>query len=657
MNMGGKNSKAKKSSGGKRKQNEISEDVATTATTSTTSTTTATSTTSSPSTVNAVQVTPSTTSSNEARRDETEPPASKRISIEVEKVNSSASAKGPETKTVEDKKENEKEKEKEKQPEKKIDNKKSEDEDEDESGDYDNDSDDEEDVKVDLKTTTKIDKGKEKEIQSSGEWKSDNDNEDDDNEMENEDDESQELDDKNDDEEEEVGWLEDNDELANLGTKAQALTSSGIMEARANTVQEICEFLCIEPHDAQILLQHFKWDKSELLERYSANPEKVCRDAGLKQQSKSNKPKVTSITCSICDEDVNEAQGFTALACDHYFCNNCWKDNLAIQIKDGKSIEITCMHIGCSTLVPDYVVKKLVDEDQFARYCSFASKAFVESSKMKWCPRPGCQNAVSEYASEGRCLVAKCTCGYKFCWQCNEEAHTPATCDLVVQWKKKCEDDSETYNWINSNTKPCPKCKVFIEKNDGCFQMTCRNCKFQWCWLCCEDWKSHGDHFSCNKYKGYKLQNKPQYLDGKTSADSNAQALDRYLHYYNRYINHYNSLKFEDKTREKAREKMKQLLNQNHDNFYYNVNFIEEALTQLLDCRRTLKWTYVWAYYETDPLKKELFEFGQASLESITEKLSRMLEQPVEQITNTDIQHLTRVAKQSLHNLFLSDRD
>lgn len=655
--MGGKNSKTKKSGGGKRKQNEISEEVGETTTSTTSSSSTTTTTSSLPNNVNAVQVTPSTTtttSSDAARRDGTEPPASKRISIEVEMPEPRRpQAVISENKTTpDDKKEKEapKESEKEKQPEKKIDNKKSEEDDDDE--DYDNDSDDDEvqEAKVELRKTGKIEKGKEKEIQSSGEWKSDNDDE-----IEHEDDESQDLDDKNEDEEE-VGWLEDNDDIATLGTKAQALTSSGIMEARANTVQEVCEFLCLEPHDAQVLLQHFKWDKNELLERYSSNPEKVCKDAGLKLHSTSNKPKVTSITCSICDEDVTEAQGFTALSCDHYFCNNCWKENLSILIKDGRSIEITCMHVGCSTLAPDYIVKKLVDEDQFSRYCSFASKAYVESSKMKWCPRPGCQNAVSEYSTEGKCLVAKCTCGYKFCWQCNEEAHTPATCDLVVQWKKKCEDDSETYNWINSNTKPCPKCKVFIEKNDGCFQMTCRGCKHQWCWLCSDDWKSHGDHFSCNKYKGYKLQNKPQFLDGKATSDSHA-ALDRYLHYYNRYINHFNSLKFEDKTREKAKEKMRQLLNQNHDNFYYNVNFIEEAHYQLLDCRRTLKWTYVWAYYETDPLKKELFEFGQASLESITEKLSRMLEQSVEQISNTEIQHLTRVARQSLHNLFLSDRD
>ena len=34
------------------------------------------------------------------------------------------------------------------------------------------------------------------------------------------------------------------------------------------------------------------------------------------------------------------------------------------------------------------------------------------------------------------------------------------TSKLDRMWLKKCEDDSETANWINANTKDCPKCKV-----------------------------------------------------------------------------------------------------------------------------------------------------------------------------------------------------
>jgi len=59
--------------------------------------------------------------------------------------------------------------------------------------------------------------------------------------------------------------------------------------------------------------------------------------------------------------------------------------------------------------------------------------------------------------------------------------------------------------WIYNNTKNCPKCKNPIEKNQGCNHMTCRppgGCKFEFCWVCLGDWKTHGDetggYYKCN---------------------------------------------------------------------------------------------------------------------------------------------------------------
>jgi len=40
-------------------------------------------------------------------------------------------------------------------------------------------------------------------------------------------------------------------------------------------------------------------------------------------------------------------------------------------------------------------------------------------------------------------------------------------------WKQKCQDDSETKNWMSANTKPCPKCAKPVEKNGGCNLVTC----------------------------------------------------------------------------------------------------------------------------------------------------------------------------------------
>lgn len=34
--------------------------------------------------------------------------------------------------------------------------------------------------------------------------------------------------------------------------------------------------------------------------------------------------------------------------------------------------------------------------------------------------------------------------------------------------------------------KRCPKCRVYIERDEGCAQMMCKNCKHAFCWYCLE---------------------------------------------------------------------------------------------------------------------------------------------------------------------------
>jgi hypothetical protein len=32
--------------------------------------------------------------------------------------------------------------------------------------------------------------------------------------------------------------------------------------------------------------------------------------------------------------------------------------------------------------------------------------------------------------------------------------------------------------------------------------MTCNRCKHEFCWICLNDWKTHGASYDCNRYKG-----------------------------------------------------------------------------------------------------------------------------------------------------------
>ena len=50
------------------------------------------------------------------------------------------------------------------------------------------------------------------------------------------------------------------------------------------------------------------------------------------------------------------------------------------------------------------------------------------------------------------------------------------------------------------NYKQCPSCNVIIEKNEGCNQMKCTNCSFEFCWLCLEEYTT--EHYSLYNFRG-----------------------------------------------------------------------------------------------------------------------------------------------------------
>lgn len=249
---------------------------------------------------------------------------------------------------------------------------------------------------------------------------------------------------------------------------------------------------------------------------------------------------------------------------------------------------------------------------------------------LKWCPAPECIYAIDCKVKQrdlNRVVpTVRCNCNHSFCFGCALSDHQPAPCPLVKKWLKKCEDDSETANWISANTKECPKCVSTIEKNGGCNHMTCRKCKHEFCWMCMGVWAEHGTSwYSCNRF---------EEKSGSQARDAQAksrQSLERYLHYYNRYANHELSAKLDKDIYVKTEKKMTNLQN-TAGMSWIEVQFLESASQALQHCRRTLKWTYAFAFYLARNNLTEIFEENQKDLEMAVENLSEMFEKPTDQL-------------------------
>uniref|UniRef100_A0A183BVU2 NADH dehydrogenase [ubiquinone] 1 beta subcomplex subunit 6 n=1 Tax=Globodera pallida TaxID=36090 RepID=A0A183BVU2_GLOPA len=209
------------------------------------------------------------------------------------------------------------------------------------------------------------------------------------------------------------------------------------------------------------------------------------------------------------------------------------------------------------------------------------------------------------------------------------------SCEKLKTWLKKCSDDSETSNWLNANTKDCPQCQVTIEKDGGCNHMTCKNlaCKFEFCWMCLGPWAPHvsgSGWYSCNRYDDDAARR------ARDAQERSRAALQRYLHYYMRYTNHQNSLKLERKMLGFS---------------WIETQFLQKAVEVLIECRRTLMYTYVFAFYLVQNNITKLFEDNQSDLELATEQLSEYLERELPNEKVAEVQDKYRYVEQRRQTL------
>ncbi|XP_023580423.1 ankyrin repeat and IBR domain-containing protein 1 [Trichechus manatus latirostris] len=440
----------------------------------------------------------------------------------------------------------------------------------------------------------------------------------------------------------------------------------------------------------------FYWDREKLLEAWMSNPENCCQRSGVQMPTppptgynawdtlpsprtpRTTRSSVTSpdeislspgdldtSLCDICMCSISVFEDPVDMPCGHDFCRGCWESFLNLKIQEGEAHNIFCPAYDCFQLVPVDIIESVVSKEMDKRYLQFDIKAFVENNPaIKWCPTPGCERAV-RLTKQGsgtsgsdtlsfpllRAPAVDCGKGHLFCWECLGEAHEPCDCPTWKNWLQKITEMkpeelvgvSEAYEdaanclWLLTNSKPCANCKSPIQKNEGCNHMQCAKCKYDFCWICLEEWKKHssstGGYYRCTRYEviqHVEEQSKEMTVEAEKK-HKRFQELDRFMHYYTRFKNHEHSYQLEQRLLKTAKEKMEQLsraLNETEGSCP-DTTFIEDAVHVLLKTRRILKCSYPYGFFlEPKSTKKEIFELMQTDLEMVTEDLAQKVNRP-----------------------------
>lgn len=412
------------------------------------------------------------------------------------------------------------------------------------------------------------------------------------------------------------------------------LKSYDIEKLRNKIIEEAIEFTSLSREEATIVLIHYQWNIEKFRHMWYDNLEENRKNCGIELTTQSrieseslNKKRnnLENNICRICEiSDIDHSA--YSLKCGHKFCTDCWKEYIFCKMEDlFTCILTTCPQKGCNIIVPESVFFKFLNNDKklYEEYQKALLKNFTDfNSDVKWCPTADCGICVRVLGHSMKEI--ECECRQTFCFGCGNEGHRPCDCVLVEKWNKKNQSESENVKWLIANTKQCPNCHKYIEKNQGCNHMTCRKeaggCAHEFCWVCLGEWKLHGNnYYRCTKFDKTIELNKEEIV-------KNAKLeIERYVFYFDRYMNHQKSQQLGYKLKSQIREQS-EIFRTIHNIPYEELYFLEDAVDTIIHARRTLKNTYIFGYYMIACKEKSLFEHNQSLLDRDTDILHGMME-------------------------------
>jgi E3 ubiquitin-protein ligase RNF144 len=190
------------------------------------------------------------------------------------------------------------------------------------------------------------------------------------------------------------------------------------------------------------------------------------------------------IDCAICFEKVQVAEKFLVSRCAHAFCNTCVGSYVAAKISENVAV-IGCPDPECKKgLVQIDQCRSIIPSELFDRW-NVALCEDVGGGDKLYCPFKDCSVLLS---SDGAAEIRETECPQchrLFCASCRVPWHHGIRCKEFQKLgdDERGQDDLTLRNLANEKWSRCPKCKMYVERIDGCVYIVCRYLLFH-CFIC-----------------------------------------------------------------------------------------------------------------------------------------------------------------------------
>ncbi|KAJ2915131.1 hypothetical protein MD484_g5283, partial [Candolleomyces efflorescens] len=247
------------------------------------------------------------------------------------------------------------------------------------------------------------------------------------------------------------------------------------------------------------------WNRA-LTVRGSQHAYNTALDAVLRARRTQLPSQSPGTLCPVCFDQVSVP---VTLCCGHSWCKTCITRYMMTAV-DEKFFPLTCLGDDgkCQEKIPLSCARQLLPAADFEAVIESAFSAHINRrlDEFCFCPTPDCpqiyrraprieaskaspktqrKSAKSSTTTTTTLPVSVGTtlqcpsCLVRICASCQTEAHDGLAC------VRPDEGDSLFDEWMKKNdVKPCPGCKMPIEKAMGCHHVTCTVCSTHLCWVC-----------------------------------------------------------------------------------------------------------------------------------------------------------------------------
>ena len=200
--------------------------------------------------------------------------------------------------------------------------------------------------------------------------------------------------------------------------------------------------------------------------------------------------------CRNCSE---EKDSFTTLIqCGHSFCDQCFKDYIEVS---SKKLLVCCMEYQCPNPIDEVTALSFMEpSSKSLKLFTWKGLDFIlkDDHIIKECPTPGCQGKAFKATTDKETVNGtkkekdfQVQCGFcktRWCFECQQTTHWPLSCNIAEMYREHKSDVNESLfkvkdlRYLKHVLKRCPTCAVIIEKNGGCENVFCTQCRRHFNW-------------------------------------------------------------------------------------------------------------------------------------------------------------------------------